>query len=222
LNSIQIKICGITNKKDLKLVNDKANYIGFINVKRSPRHINISKIEKLANNKKKAVLVLEPKKLGEIMKKVEKTEISIIQLHSLSPSEIKELKAQLPEDIQIIKAVGIPGKLTTEKIKEIKNLAKVSDAILFDRELQGRTGGTGTQIPLNIACHAAKIASNTNKKIKLFLAGGMNLKTLKENFKVINSHFDVVDFNSSLEKSPGIKDPKKIKELSEYIDKVIK
>jgi len=220
LNPIKIKICGITNKKDLKLVKDDAHYIGFINVKRSPRHINLSKIKKLANNK--AVLVLEPKKPEEVMEKAEKSNIFNIQIHSLSPSEIKELKIQLPEDIQIIKAVGIPGTLTTEKIEEIKDFAKVSDAILFDYELQGRTGGTGKQIPLNVACKAAKIASNTNKKIKLFLAGGMNLKILKENFKIINSHFDVVDFNSSLEKSPGIKDPRKIKELSEYIDKVIK
>lgn len=50
----------------------------------------------------------------------------------------------------------------------------------------------------------------------------MNLQSLKENYKLIDSHFDVVDFNSSLEKSPGIKDPSKIKELLDYVDKVIR
>jgi len=222
LNPIQIKICGITNKKDLKLVNNKAHYIGFINVKRSPRYITLSKIKNLADDKEKAVLVLEPEKPEEVLEKIEESNIFNIQIHSLNPSEIKKLKIQLPENILIIKAVGISDKLTIRKMKEIETFAKISDAILFDYELQGQTGGTGTQIPLNIACHAAKIASNANKKIKLFLAGGMNLKSLKENFKIINSHFDVVDFNSSLEKSPGIKDPRKIKELSEYIDKVIR
>jgi len=218
----EIKICGITNRKDLKLINNKVDYIGFINVKRSPRYLPLSKIIELVTDKEKAVLVLEPKNPEEVIEKVEKTSISNVQLHSFKPSQIKKLKVQLPENILLIKAVGIPEKLSPKKKKEIKSFAKVSDAILFDYELQGKTGGTGIQIPLDIACQAANIATRAKRDIKLFLAGGMNLQTLKKNYKLINSHFDVVDFNSSLEKSPGIKDPKKIKELSEYIDKVIK
>jgi len=218
----KIKICGITNRKDLKIAIDKADYIGFINVKRSPRYLPLTKIMKLATDKEKAVLVLEPKTPEEVTEKVEKTNISNIQLHSLNPSQIKKLKIQLPENVLLIKAVGIPNKLSSKKKKEIKSFARVSDAILFDYEFQGRTGGTGIQIPIDIACQAANIATHTKKSIKLFLAGGMNLQTLKENYKLIDSHFDVVDFNSSLEKSPGIKDPRKIEELLNYVDKVIR
>ncbi|MBC7100860.1 phosphoribosylanthranilate isomerase [Methanothermobacter tenebrarum] len=218
----EIKICGITNRKDLKLINNKVDYIGFINVKRSPRYLPLSKIIELVTDKEKAVLVLEPKNPEEVIEKVEKTSISNVQLHSFKPSQIKKLKVQLPENILLIKAVGIPEKLSPKKKKEIKSFAKVSDAILFDYELQGKTGGTGIQIPLDIACQAANIATRAKRDIKLFLAGGMNLQTLKKNYKLINSHFDVVDFNSSLEKSPGIKDPNKIKELLNYVNKVIK
>jgi phosphoribosylanthranilate isomerase len=218
----KIKICGITNREDLKLITDKVDYIGFINVKRSPRYLPLTKIMKLATDKKKAVLVLEPKNPEEVTEKVEKTNISNIQLHSLNPSQIKKLKIQLPKNVLLIKAVGIPDTLTPKKKKEIKSFTRVSDAILFDYELQGKTGGTGKQIPIDIACQAANIATHTKKSIKLFLAGGMNLQSLKENYKLIDSHFDVVDFNSSLEKSPGIKDPSKIKELLDYVDKVIR
>ncbi|MBC7117850.1 MAG: phosphoribosylanthranilate isomerase [Methanobacteriaceae archaeon] len=218
----EIKICGITNRKDLKLINNKVDYIGFINVKRSPRYLPLSKIIELVTDKEKAVLVLEPKNPEEVIEKVEKTSISNVQLHSFKPSQIKKLKVQLPENILLIKVVGIPEKLSPKKKKEIKSFAKVSDAILFDYELQGKTGGTGIQIPIDIACQAANIATRAKRDIKLFLAGGMNLQTLKKNYKLINSHFDVVDFNSSLEKSPGIKDPNKIKELLNYVNKVIK
>lgn len=218
----KIKICGITNKKDLKLVNGRVDYIGFINVKRSPRHLPLSKIIELTVDKKKTVLVLEPEKPEEVIEKVKKAGISNIQLHSLNPLQIKKLKIQLPENIQLIKAVGIPEKLSPKKKDEIKSFAKVSDAILFDYELHGKTGGTGIQIPINIACQAANIATSVKENIKLFLAGGMNLQTLKENYKLIDSHFDVLDFNSSLEKSPGIKDPTKVNELLDYMDKVIR
>jgi Phosphoribosylanthranilate isomerase len=65
----KIKICGITNRKDLKIAIDKADYIGFINVKRSPRYLPLTKIMKLATDKEKAVLVLEPKTPEEVTEK---------------------------------------------------------------------------------------------------------------------------------------------------------
>ena len=39
-------------------------------------------------------------------------------------------------------------KLSKEKKREIEDFAKTCDAILFDYNINGKSGGTGRQIPI--------------------------------------------------------------------------
>lgn len=211
---MQVKICGIRNEKDLETCeNHEADFIGFINVERSKRFIDINKISELKNkmkNPQKAVLVLEPVNADEVINKSLKSGIKNVQLHSLTYDEIRKIK-----DVNIIKAIGIPENLDDEKIREIENLARVCDYLLFDPIVSGKSGGTGKQIPLPNAEKSAEIARTVNPDIKLVLAGGMNTERINKEGKKIKEIFDYIDVNSGVEESPGIKDEYKINEFME-------
>lgn len=240
---MNIKICGIRRKEDLSTcLKAGADLIGFINIKRSKRRVKIEDIKDLTsfiNDKKKAVLVIEPKNMADAKERIDKTGLKNIQLHSLSACEIDRLKKDYqltsateenqqirkehPKDKQLIednngdltvtRAIGLSKVMYPEKIKEIQDFASVCDYLLFDYEINGKTGGTGRQIPLKTAIEAAKIAKNGNPDLKLFLAGGMEKKRIKEEFETIEKFFDYVDVNSGVEDEPGVKNTNKINEL---------
>lgn len=217
---MKVKICGIKRSSDLKsLEKFDPDFIGFINVERSKRFLDIDKIKELMDkmeNPEKAVLVLEPNTAEEVIEKVEECDIKNVQLHSLSVGEIAQING-----IKVIKAVGIPKNIDEFKKREIEDFAMVCNYLLFDAEISGKSGGTGNQIPLKIAFKAAEIAKRSNKNIKLILAGGINTKRIENEGKIINEIFDYVDINSGVEDSPGIKNALKIEEFMEKC-KVIK
>ena len=216
---MQVKICGITNDEDLKTCeNHEPAFIGFINVERSKRFIDIDEISELKNkmkNPEKAVLVLEPANADEVVNKTEKSGIKNVQLHSLTDDEISKIK-----NITVIRAVGIPENLDEEKIMEIENFARVCDYLLFDSMVSGKSGGTGKQIPLPNAEKSAEIARTVNPDIKLVLAGGINTERINKEGKEIKKIFDYIDVNSGVEESPGIKDEYKINEIMESCSRV--
>lgn len=243
---LKTKICGITDENALKYADYYgADFIGFINVKRSPRFQSMNQIKYLVgllNNPEKAVLVLEPENAEEAFTKIKKSGIKNIQLHSLDLDNLGALKKLIHQEINsgiskdnygdnnstnkkyyyinIIRAVGLNDNINPAKKEEIKSFSKKCDGILFDYHFKGITGGTGKQIPLKIAIEAAEIAKSTNSNIKIFLAGGMDYNQIKTEGKTISKYFDLVDFNSSLEDSPGIKNKNKIKDLLELTKKL--
>ncbi len=220
---MKIKICGLTRPEDVQICEDLySEFIGFINVKRSPRYLNLEKIRQLVEpmkDKNRAVLVIEPKDIDEAIKTVEYSKMNSIQLHSLKEEDIKILKHfnTLKKPIRIIKAIGIHERCNHIKKEEIKEYARICDFLLFDSQVNGKSGGTGKQINLEHAIEAAKIAKNVNRDIKLFLAGGMNLEFIKKEFNTLELFYDYIDVNSGVETQPGIKNQNRIRELMQYI-----
>ena len=211
---MEFKICGITRPEDLQVCeNDGSAFIGFINIKRSKRFLDIEKIRKLMDsmkNKENAVLVIEPENVEEAINSIEKSGVKNVQLHSLQAEDISGLK-----EINVIKAIGIPEEIDKSKKEEIESFAKGCRYLIFDSMIKGKSGGTGKQIPLEVAAEAAKIAKKSNENIKLFLAGGINAQRIKNEGKLIKDIFDYVDVNSGVEDSPGIKNKVKITEFVE-------
>jgi len=191
--------------------------------------VEIGEINTLISSMKdvtKAVLVIEPLDITDAEEKIIKSRITNIQLHSLSPEEISELKekfhrksaenkTQTSPNLTITRAVGISKVINRDKRREIENFADICDFLLFDYEIQGKTGGTGRQIPAETAIKAAKIAKHRNKDVKLTLAGGMNTARIKNEGKKLERVFDVFDINSGVEIKPGVKNINKISELME-------
>jgi phosphoribosylanthranilate isomerase len=233
---MKIKICGMTRPEDvIKCEESGTNLIGFINIERSQRFLHYRKIKNLfksMKNKEKAVMVLEPENPEEVVFKMKKTGIKTLQLHSLSPYEIKYLKwidrfrkNCSDRNLIVIRAVGLSEKsidvgnygekfkFSSGKKEEIEGFAGVCDAIMFDYELGGKSGGTGRQIPIEMVFEGVKIAKNVNKNIKIFLAGGMNSKSMKNHKELFEKVFDYIDVNSGVEDSPGVKNHDKIEDF---------
>ncbi|OPY28155.1 MAG: N-(5'-phosphoribosyl)anthranilate isomerase [Methanobacterium sp. PtaU1.Bin242] len=222
---MKVKICGITRTEDVKTCEyNDTDFIGFINIKRSKRFLEISEINDLTScmkNKNKAVLVIEPADLNEAKYKIKTSGIRNIQLHSLSPENIRKLKENNPLNtpLKIIKAIGISDDIDAQKKREIETLTPICDFLLFDYQIKGKSGGTGRQIPIKLVFKAAEIAANIDKNVKLFLAGGMDVERIKTEGKIIEDIFDYVDVNSGVEDQPGIKNPVKINEFIKTIKK---
>jgi phosphoribosylanthranilate isomerase len=220
---MKVKICGITRVEDVMICEENnADLIGFINIKRSKRFVEINEINQLTsklNNREKAVLVIEPENLEEAEVIQKKSNINIFQLHSLSSDDINRLKESesIQMQLKIIRAVGIPERITARKKVEIEDFANVCDFLLFDYEDYGKIGGTGKQIPIKLIIEAAELAKNANDNIKLFLAGGLDLKRIQTEGKQIERIFDFIDVNSGVEDSPGLKNDNKIREIIELI-----
>lgn len=211
---MEFKICGITRLDDIQACEDADSaFVGFINIKRSKRFLDIKKIGELADsmkNKENAVLVIEPETVEDAINSIEKSGIKNVQLHSLKAEDIADL-----EEINVIRAIGIPEEIDESKKEEIESFAKVCRYLLFDSTISGKSGGTGKQIPSEVAVEAVQIAKKSNEDIKLFLAGGINAEKIKNEGKLIKDNFNYVDVNSGVEDSPGIKSRDKIMEFVE-------
>ena len=231
---MKVKICGITRSEDVSKCEELgANLIGFINIERSKRHVTIKEIIELVSamkNKERAVLVLEPDNPEEVVMKMKKTGIRTVQLHSLSYSEIKYLRwiegfqrNPFERRMKVIRAVGLSEesleggefRFSNLKKEEIESFAKTCDSLLFDYQVEGKSGGTGRQIPIKMVLEAIKIAKSVNSNVELFLAGGMNSERIRNEKHTLEKVLDYVDVNSGVEDTPGIKNPGLVNELME-------
>jgi len=217
---MKVKICGITNEEDVKTCErNGTELIGFINIPRSKRFIEVDDIQKLTaymQDKSRAVVVTETEDLVEVESLIESTGIQYLQFHSQSAAELKRFKENNPQ-VKVIRAVGISEVMGEEKSKEINDYASVCDYLLFDYEVAGKSGGTGKQIPLDLAVKAAE-ATRKNPHVGLFLAGGMDSRRMKSEGKILEDFFDYVDVNSGVENQPGEKDENKIMEFMKVMN----
>lgn len=231
---MKIKVCGITRSEDLLRCEESgAQLMGFINIDRSKRNLGLKKIKTLTSgmkSKRKAVLVLEPANIEEVVMKMKKTGIRNVQLHSLTPAQIKYLRwienyerNSFESHLKIFRVVGLSedsteikdgeSVLKPEKIREIEEFAICCDAIILDYQLNCKSGGTGKQIPIKIALDAVETAKNVDRNVEIFLAGGINSEIIKNKREILEKVFDYVDVNSGVEDAPGIKNSQQLEEL---------
>ena len=199
----RVKVCGITNHEDAQ----KAAYYGawaagFIFVKKSPRYISPSRARKIIESLPPFITPvgvfanLSERAVRDICGF---TGIRTLQFHGEEkPDYCKRFKG-----CKIIKAFRIGSIVPWDLIKKYK-----VDAYLFDTYDEAQLGGTGKPFQWN--------ALNSVKLEKPYiLAGGLDLGNIDEALKTVTPY--AVDISSGLEKSPGIKDPRKIREFFRHI-----
>ena len=208
--SIKVKICGISTKDALDAsVSAGADYIGCVFYKYSPRYISPKDAGKLTKNlpkhvKKVAVLVDASKEeLAAIMAYFKP---DYLQLHG------KEDKSQVIHIRQtyhmpIIKAARISCSDDVAKALQFKG---ISDMLLFDAKAPSTMlpGGNGLVFDWALL-RARKI------DVPWFLSGGLNLQNITNALSITSAK--MVDVSSSLESSPGKKDPQLIKTFIEKV-----
>jgi phosphoribosylanthranilate isomerase len=197
----RLKICGITRQRDALLASSLGVHaLGFIFFPISPRYIKprrareiISKIPPFVQTV--GVFVGEEKeKIIEIAKFCN---LNIIQLHyKESPKFCEEL------GLPVIKAFRMKDKDTLKILPEYKGKVK---GFLLDTYKKGEPGGTGETFNWDLAIKAKDFGT------PIILAGGLRPDNIKSAIETVRPYG--LDVNSGVEKAPGIKDAKLIREL---------
>jgi len=202
----KVKICGITNLEDaLAAVDLGADLLGFIFYPKSPRYIEPEKameiIRKIPTFVDTAGVFVNPTS-EQIHETNEQGWLNWIQLHG---DETPEFCGSLHwMNTRTMKAVRIKDKSDIESA-----LAYHTDALLLDTYVKGKYGGTGKTFDWSLLDHLPR---------RIFLSGGITPENV---IQAIEVGVYGVDINSGIESEPGKKDPEKMKQLFENINRAI-
>lgn len=204
---IQVKICGITNKKEIEYLNIlKPEYIGFVFTK-SKRQISGEAANELClnlNREIKKVGVFRDNSIEEILAVLDKVNLDAIQLHGSENEEfITLLKKGINKSIKIWKAISIKdGEILKKYIagnKKDDEGDKLIDNILID----GENPGSGETFSLkNIGEYFKdndEIANGGNsiKQYNFFLAGGITEENVLD--RIADANPIGIDLSSGVE-----------------------
>ena len=208
-NPIAIKICGITDLSQAKAIAEMGvNAIGVIGVESSRRFIPYQQREfifsELSIFKKdlERVLVvadLDDSKFDLFLNS--KAPPTIVQLHGSESIERCSLLRKKYKHIKWWKAIRIKTQNDFELINSFKDEV---DGVLIDAWSSFNLGGTGYRIPLEWI-NKLKFDS------QLWIAGGISEEWIPQLLERVKPYG--IDASSKLEKSPGVKDLKKVKSL---------
>jgi phosphoribosylanthranilate isomerase len=205
-----LKICGVTNLEDVRLVGASgADFCGIlVNVAFSERSLSLQQAVELASESKiPNIILICDLKVEEIEEVVAETEPFAIQLlgHE-SPELVRELKSALK--CRIWKTVHLPLVSGQASPEEYVNAG--ADALLIDSvdtsEGFQRLGGTGKVADWKTAAAIIKAVS-----IPVFLAGGINPENVEKAITEVRPYG--IDLCSGVEASRGKKDPEKLLNL---------
>nr|WP_246141817.1 phosphoribosylanthranilate isomerase [Hyella patelloides] len=205
-SSMRIKICGITKSaQGNEIIKLGATALGFICVERSPRYITPLQIKAIIDDLPSLVDtigVFANAKASEIIETVKITGITGVQLHGAeSPQFCQQLKKQLPQEIELIKAFRVK---TPESLTETTTYTEYVDTLLLDAYHPQMLGGTGQTLNwLDL--------QQFQPSLPWMLAGGLNPQNVTEALSQLKP--DGIDLSSGIERSPGDKDLSKVTQL---------
>ena len=193
---VKIKICGMTQLKDaLFAIEQGADAVGFIFYKKSPRSTTmktvrdiILKLPPLAGT----VGVFVDETVERVNKVADYCGLDMVQLHGdESPAFCRKIHRR------VIKAFRV------KDFQSIKQLRKYSvSGFLLDTFSDNLHGGTGKTFDWNLVLPAKKIGP-------VILAGGLTPSNIRQAVSQVRPYG--VDVCSGVEKSPGVKDPEKVR-----------
>ena len=200
------KICGISDLDTLNFIINHPyppQFIGFIcNYKKSPRYVDVSKLNKLLElDKKKSNFVAVLVKPNEdILEKIKHLPFDYYQIYDSTPEEIQIIKKKFNK--KIITALTVKDE---NDVKKHFLYSKVSDIYLFDSK------GYEKSMAFN-----HKLIEKIKISKPLMIAGNIQINDDLENYKKIA---DIIDISGGVETS-GVKDKSKINTFLNKIEQV--
>jgi phosphoribosylanthranilate isomerase len=208
-----VKICGITNLEDARVaVEAGADALGFVFYEKSPRKANVETtrgiISELPESVEKVGVFVddEPDHIREI---VSLTGLTTIQLQGRRALDTVWNGARSAKEIVGVSKLipVIPGD-SLKKGGVLIN-ERVHDnvfALLFDSQLNGEMGGTGTTFDWRGTRAMVQVIS---LKLPVIVAGGLTPLNVSEAIRLLQPFG--VDVSSGVEARPGKKDPDKVR-----------
>lgn len=202
----KIKICGMTREEDaLYCAASGADFLGFIFVPESPRHVEPDQAAAIANrlraeqgfNLPKIVGVFRDASPEYIREVVSTVGCDLVQLHG-------------DESNRDIVEIGLPAIKAHRVGETLPDTDQHPDAawLLFDTFDPRHTGGTGRTFDWTL------LASYSRSK-PFFLSGGLTPENIAVAISAVRP--DGIDVASGVESAPGIKDHAKLERLFEQV-----
>ncbi|MHB1034700.1 MAG: phosphoribosylanthranilate isomerase [Pirellulales bacterium] len=206
-----IKICGVTNVDDARLVaSSGADAIGLNFYPQSPRCIQRREAERIVE-----VLPSDVVKVGvfvnasrdEVCRTFDNLGLDLVQLHGDEPPEyLAELEGRPVMRAFRCRQTGLaPVHAYLDRCRELGCLPHM---ILVDSYKEGAFGGTGETADWSeLASYAA--SAGPSDRPPLVLAGGLTPDNVERAIRTV--HPRAVDTASGVESSPGRKDPNRVR-----------
>lgn len=176
------------------------DYLGFIFYPKSPRFVDDISVLKAVPSSIKKVAVFVNEDLEKVMDLVAQYDFEAVQLHgSEKPDYCSQLKSPT---VEVIKAFGVDDTFDFNQLKRYKDAC---DSFLFDTK-SDQYGGTGQAFNW-------QLLKQYDQSKPFFLSGGLSIENSNdiESFNSSGGNISVLDFNSMLEVSPGLKDIEKVR-----------
>ena len=214
MKRVRVKVCGITNRKDLKAAVDAgADALGFVvDVPESPRNVSIDCARRL-------IEAIPPFVQGVVVSVFKSLAHLETLCSSVAPNAI-QVAGALPAALTVygrFKGVRVIRTIAVNE-RTVPHAAFRSaahwDAVLTDSSVPSAHGGTG--IPHNWAISRAIREMIT--PTPLILAGGLTADNVRTAIEIVRPY--AVDVSSGVETRPGIKDHAKVRAFLKAVSEV--
>lgn len=190
----RVKICGLTNQKDVELaINCGADALGFV-FSKSVRRVTpefVMSIRKLIPPFVTVTGVFVDEKMENIREIYGKCQLGVVQLHG-------------SEDRDYLRQLGLPciKAFRAESETLFSDLEYFGEKVfLLDSSVHGKFGGAGVKFDWEIAKRASAYG-------KVILAGGLTPGNIAGAIALVKPY--AVDVSSGVESEPGIKSERKM------------
>ena len=204
MNTVKIKICGLTRAEDVKAaVAAGADAVGFV-FTASPRRISIDTAIGLSNYVPKGVLrvgLFLDQDRSEIDRVIHSVSLDVLQFHG-SETEQECCVFGLPW----LKAVAMEN---AESAKQAESDYPGAMGLLLDSHTTGKRGGSGKVFDWSLSRPVVK---------PVWLAGGLDAANVGQAIRVVRPY--AVDVSSGVEAAPGIKDTSRIRAFIKAVREV--
>jgi phosphoribosylanthranilate isomerase len=203
--SVLIKICGLKTPDAVDVALEAgADMVGFVFFPASPRHVGYEAVRLLAarvrGRAKKVALSVDAsdEQLAAI---IDALKPDLLQLHGQeAPERVTVVRTRF--GLPVMKALPIAQKAD---LSPIRLYDKLADRLIFDARAPRdatRPGGLGKSFDW-------RLLENLKVGVPFMLSGGLDADNVAEALRIARA--GGVDVSSGVERSPGEKDPDKIR-----------
>ncbi|MCK9594710.1 MAG: phosphoribosylanthranilate isomerase [Candidatus Omnitrophica bacterium] len=196
---VKVKICGITDLKDgLAAIEAGCDALGFVFFRKSKRYVTEKKAKAIIAGLGADIIkvgVFVNAREDRIRRIARSCRLDMLQFHG---NEAPQFCARF-KGHKVIKAFGVKGEMDFAGIEKYKTFAR-----LFDSISGSRMGGGGKKFDWRHLSGQGQLSKKT-----VFLSGGLDERNVRKAINIVRPEW--VDVSSAVEKTPGRKDPAKMR-----------
>ncbi len=200
-----IKVCGMREPENIRAIEEAgADLVGFILTQQSPRYVAEPPDPLPRRSRRVGVFLDQP--IPTIIREVQRFQLHYVQLHGHETTDdIDRLRAQLPPDVSIIKAVAIS---TPDDLAHSARYEGHADLLLFDTP----HSKASTSHPFD--WQQLHLYRGT---LPFLLAGAIGPDSIPQLQALHHPRLIGFDINSRFETRPAFKDPQLVTQFIQNI-----